>query len=459
MMGFVAEDDNTYYSIANANSASNRGIKTHKLLLNNAGAHTQVRITVEAWGTNGEPGLRTLFNVYDGNGVLLNEGFSGRASHSYMSYDPLGLARATYVWYKDINQAGASYAVFMLNQRRTSTGELNLDNILVEYVHTYTQQRVSDEVASEGTCNSPATYYIKCDHCDKLARDDSSYTGEIAKSIAGAVGHDEGTPVVENNVGATCTAAGGYDTVVYCTVCDEEISRVHTTVPVLEHAWDTGVYTQPTTTADGYTTYTCGTCGATKVEIDEGSVKTVLTFTLINNGTAYAVTDCDSAASEALVIPATYKGKPVTSIADSAFYLCIRLTSVTIPDSVTSIGASAFACCTNLTSISIGSGVTSIGERAFYKCTSLISVTIPDNVTSIGQWAFAHSTALASVTMGKGITGMSDYVHRCIIIRITRFTHTLCDSHAGAKFSEFFGCILASLIRMQKKFSGIDSRL
>jgi hypothetical protein len=41
--------------------------------------------------------------------------------------------------------------------------------------------------------------------------------------------------VVENKVDPTCTADGGYDTVTYCTVCGEELSRVHTTVPAAGH--------------------------------------------------------------------------------------------------------------------------------------------------------------------------------------------------------------------------------
>jgi hypothetical protein len=59
----------------------------------------------------------------------------------------------------------------------------------------------------------------------------------------------------------------------------------------------------------------------------------------------------------------------------------------TIPDSVTSIGDSAFYYCTKLTSVTIGNSVTSIGDYAFYYC-RLTSVTIPDSVTSIGDSAF-----------------------------------------------------------------------
>ena len=48
----------------------------------------------------------------------------------------------------------------------------------------------------------------------------------------------------------------------------------------------------------------------------------------------------------------TYNGKTynVTSIGYRAFYDCIGLTSVTIPEGVTSIGSSAFMFCSGLTS-------------------------------------------------------------------------------------------------------------
>ncbi len=75
----------------------------------------------------------------------------------------------------------------------------------------------------------------------------------------------EGTPVVENNVAPDCDTAGSYDTVVYCSVCGEELSRVTTTVDALGHDYD-AVVTDPTCTEGGYTTYTCDLCGDSYVD-------------------------------------------------------------------------------------------------------------------------------------------------------------------------------------------------
>ena len=128
--------------------------------------------------------------------------------------------------------------------------------------------------------------------------------------VANGGAHYPMEPVKENEVPQTCETAGSYDLVVYCEKCDLEISRetvevpAHTPevipaveatctatgltegskcsvcgviltaqeeTPIAEHAWDAGVYTDPTTEADGYTTFTCTACGETKTEIDEGS--------------------------------------------------------------------------------------------------------------------------------------------------------------------------------------------
>lgn len=97
----------------------------------------------------------------------------------------------------------------------------------------------------------------------------------------------------------------------------------------------------------------------------------------------------------------------VTSISSSAFNHCTNLTSIMIPNGVTIIGSNAFAYCSSLTSVTIPNSVTSIGTQAFFDCTNLTSITIPDSVTSIGTSAFSGCTKLTSITIPNSVTGIS----------------------------------------------------
>ena len=100
----------------------------------------------------------------------------------------------------------------------------------------------------------------------------------------------------------------------------------------------------------------------------------------------------------------------ITSIGNYAFYECINLTGIDIPDSVTSIGERAFEGCYSLIDVVIGDNVTSIGEWAFSGCTSLTVVEIPNSVTSIGEWAFQCCYNLIDVVIGNSVTSIEDYV-------------------------------------------------
>lgn len=91
-------------------------------------------------------------------------------------------------------------------------------------------------------------------------------------------------------------------------------------------------------------------------------------------------------------IPAT-----VTNIGDGAFGGCTSLASAIIPPGVTSIGQGVFGACSHLTSVSIPNGVTSIAYAAFESCSSLTNLIIPATVTNIGTYALAYCTSLTSV--------------------------------------------------------------
>lgn len=113
----------------------------------------------------------------------------------------------------------------------------------------------------------------------------------------------------------------------------------------------------------------------------------------------------------------------VISIGDSAFLQCSGLTSITIPDSVTSIGINAFGYCTSLTSCTIGSGVTSISNRLFADCRGLSRVNsnvdgvcnIPNNITSIGDGAFSYCPSLTSVTIPDSVTTIGNSVFSSVV--------------------------------------------
>ena len=124
--------------------------------------------------------------------------------------------------------------------------------------------------------------------------------------------------------------------------------------------------------------------------------------------TYYSSTTDNNYVSGDVVIPSSVTNNgttySVTSIGDYAFYLCIGLTSVTIPNSVTSIADDAFYGCSSLTSVTIPNSVTSIGKWAFISCSGLTSVTIPNSVTSIGNMAFAYCSGLTSVTLPNNAT-------------------------------------------------------
>lgn len=94
-------------------------------------------------------------------------------------------------------------------------------------------------------------------------------------------------------------------------------------------------------------------------------------FTSLDDENTWIVgRDYDENRQEAL-IPSTWCGSPVTSIGDEAFYNCISLINVSIPNSITSIGNFAFRNCYSLTSVVIPDSVTSIGYYAFFDCPNL----------------------------------------------------------------------------------------
>ncbi|MBP3412227.1 MAG: leucine-rich repeat protein, partial [Oscillospiraceae bacterium] len=97
------------------------------------------------------------------------------------------------------------------------------------------------------------------------------------------------------------------------------------------------------------------------------------------------------------VIPHT-----VTTIGESSFSSCKKLTSITIPVGIKSIGDYAFRYCTNLESVTLPQGITTLGQQAFIGCTALRSISIPNTLTSIGDDAFSGCKSMERFCVEEG---------------------------------------------------------
>ncbi len=171
-----------------------------------------------------------------------------------------------------------------------------------------------------------------------------------------------------------------------------------------------GTVVIPEVVSDGVNNYTVTTIGengfwfcselisvelpATIVRIKEFAFYECIGLTMIEIPNSVTIIENDAFANSGLTsvkIPAS-----VTTIDAYVFNGCSQLTSVELPNSVTSIGGCAFSH-SGLTSIEIPNSVTSIESTAFAECSALTSIVIPSSVSTIGNLAFANCSALTSV--------------------------------------------------------------
>ena len=111
-----------------------------------------------------------------------------------------------------------------------------------------------DEIIHEAqtpTCTESGwDAYVTCGRCDYSTYEEIAATGHKEVTIPGEA--------------ATCGESGVTDGK-YCSVCGI-ITVNQQSIPAIGHTWGTGVVTAPTCTEDGYTTYTCNTCGHSYIE-------------------------------------------------------------------------------------------------------------------------------------------------------------------------------------------------
>ena len=117
----------------------------------------------------------------------------------------------------------------------------------------------------------------------------------------------------------------------------------------------------------------------------------------------------------------------VTDIGESAFYECVDLETISIPDAVTTIPESAFQGCSSLKTVYTGKNVDTIGDLAFWKCTALKKVTLGENLEQIGESSFSRCTALTTINLkDTKVTSLGDYAfYNCDALETLAFSATL----------------------------------
>ena len=138
--------------------------------------------------------------------------------------------------------------------------------------------------------------------------------------------------------------------------------------------------------------------------------KSPLLYNLLDDDTYEVYVNTDSYLE--IIIPNTFRGKPITSIAEEGFMECINLESITIPSSIKKIGNRAFSECKNLKNIKIEEDVTNIGEYAFYGCSSLESIVLPEGLTTISSFVFDECINLTSITLPSTLTSIENYAFK-----------------------------------------------
>ena len=165
-------------------------------------------------------------------------------------------------------------------------------------------------------------------------------------------------------------------------------------------------------------------CYLTNENVGGGDWAPGLEFALLPDGKGYSVSAVDAfKCSGIITIPSIHNGKPVTKIADKAFYAI----EITI--------SAKILCNPNITAFEIPDTITEIGENAFCGCIGVKEMVIPENCVIIGEGAFASMDGLEVITFPSGLKDLpSRALAGCDIIKNVILPQNL-TSIGGSAFS------------------------
>lgn len=108
-----------------------------------------------------------------------------------------------------------------------------------------------------------------------------------------------------------------------------------------------------------------------------------------------------------LEVPATWQGRPVRRLENSAFADRTDLTAITLPASLIEIRSKAFKNCGNLSELVIPEGVTRIGSSAFENATNLARIVLPPGLTELNTNLLRACVQLTNLTLPRDLTNIA----------------------------------------------------
>ncbi len=108
--------------------------------------------------------------------------------------------------------------------------------------------------------------------------------------------------------------------------------------------------------------------------------------------------------SEIVVIPETWNGKEITTIASYVFANDSPVKAIRLSDSITNLKEGSFGLNESLEIVVCGEGLEEIGKGAFQNCTNLQEIVLNDGLRKIDNFSLSGSDRLMSVEIPSSVT-------------------------------------------------------
>ena len=149
-------------------------------------------------------------------------------------------------------------------------------------------------------CMDLPPYDHNCDWCGEKMSECADNNSDHNCDVCGTtLSQCAGETVVENRTESTCSVAGSYDNVVYCSTCNKELSRETITLSLKEHTWSDWYVSHIAFFTDSTEKRDCSACG--HYETRDAKAVSQHTITFGSNGN-YGKADVEGVVVEGLQV-------------------------------------------------------------------------------------------------------------------------------------------------------------